>query len=140
MGGRTQVLLGWLGVCIVAVAGIWSLAYAAVIVYELLGYAGVVALILLALTTCVDGPRSRLVGVGLLLGIVLLAPWYALTMHGDWQPLLVAYGGQLAGLAMLALPIWLDRARPSARDHQSRSWRPADLADLQDRTAGARGV
>lgn len=78
------------GFLIWLIAGLWGLSISLNIVYDLGGYI--------------------LAGISLLLAPALLglAPWYSGLLLGDWFPLLLIYGGGIAGMGLIALGSALD--------------------------------
>jgi hypothetical protein len=137
MDGRATVLLAWTAVATAAIAGLVGLVMAWAVVLDELGLVGVGALVLVALACCVDGRRGQAAALLLMVATTLLAPWYAAFAHGAWHVVLIAYGGQVAALALLALALVVHRAEASA---PRRAARRRELPDLGDRTYGVRGV
>lgn len=78
------------GFLIWLVAGFWGLWISASIVHDIGGSVLVVISLLLA---------------PFLLG---LAPWYAGLFLGDWFPLLLIYGGGIAGMVLFAIGSAID--------------------------------
>lgn len=78
------------GILIWFVAGFWGLGLCLDIVYDI--------------------GEFILSGIALVLapGLLALAPWYSGLFLGDWFPLLLVYGGGLAGMALIFAGMAID--------------------------------
>lgn len=70
------IVPGWI---IVAGVGIWTFIFCLRVVYDIAGFWGLV------------------IGFTILPVTFTVAPWYVLIAFGNWEPLIISYGGMILG-------------------------------------------